>query len=1763
MEKLLQNLQKPPIYPTGVVPQPYAPPSDQKMIHAPHVSGAWAHAPPPFHVIAYPIPFYAPSDVQPSNPSGHPHPHAPSMSSGQQPSTVNLSNQYSKQQLYVDSLQQPLFSGNGIDQPQNRSDIEAGESSTHSKPTDLPMYSKNPMFLEGRYQFGFLTGETVRPPPGDALERSGKERTHLFGLNPKFDNVCGRILGQRPLPSLMEVCFEVRLEEDRSNAMGVLTTPTIDSAAFSARSSNHDSDKNNGKSIPVCEHCKKQWHTKDQCWKLHGCPPGGKKRSSNEKQNSGRAYISKTTPASTSQSTDPTASQTKTLTLGAIAQSGMPQSLGLISVDGKNPWILDSGATDHLTGSSEHFISYAPCAGNEKIRIADGSLAPIAGKGQIVPFDGFALQNVLHVPKLSYNLLSISKITRELHCKAIFLPESVYFQDMSSGRTIGTARHSRRLYILDDDTSCSTLSRVSLLSSYFSTSKQDYKSEVPSIFQNFYHTIKTQFHTKIAILRSDNGREFQNHNLSKFLASKGIVHQTSCAYTPQQNGVVERKNRHLVEVARSLMLSTSLPSYLWGDAILTAAHLINRMPSRILHLQTPLDCLKESCPSTRLVSEGENVSEESNSTFEFVEPTPITVSDIDPHPMILPTNQVPWKTYYRRNLRKEVGSPTSQPPAPVQNFEPPRDQGMENPTKPCTNNTMSENDKSDVAVLENMEEKNRDDETEVRIETSNDEAEQGHTRKLDEYDPSLDIPIALRKGTRSCTKHPICNYVSYDNLSPQFRAFTASLDSTIIPKNIYTALECLEWKNAVMEEMKALEKNRTWEICALPKGHKTVGCKWVFSLKYKADGTLDKHKARLVAKGFTQTYGIDYSETFSPVAKLNTVRVLLSVAVNKDWPLYQLDVKNAFLNGDLVEEVYMSPPPGFEAQFGQQVYKLQKSLYGLKQSPRAWFDRFTTFVKSQGYSQGHSDHTLSTKASKTGKIAILIVYVDDIVLTGDDQTEISQLKQRMGDEFEIKDLGNLKYFLGMEVARSKYGIFVSQRKYTLDLLTETGMLGCRPADTPIEFNCKLGNSDDQVPVDKEQYQRLVGKLIYLSHTRPDISFAVSVVSQFMQAPYEKHMEAVNRILRYLKNTPGKGLMFRKTNRKTIEAYTDSDWAGSVIDRKSTSGYCTFVWGNLVTWRSKKQSVVARSSAEAEYRAMSLGICEEIWLQKVLSDLHQECETPLKLFCDNKAAISIANNPVQHDRTKHVEIDRHFIKERLDSGSICIPYIPSSQQITDVLTKGLLRPHFDLCVSKLFLATGITESVSSHACAFALRKICEDATAVIFEPPNLEILIWIGESLEKLHLPLEDEEEVVSAVSLILGSVPNKELKSNLLARLLSSSYEAIEKLVDEDNALSLRQNPATYTKILTSAVRGLYRMGTVFSHLATSLSTEPTLDDPMFSLLIVFWPMLEKLLRCEHMENGNLSAAACRALSLAIQSSGQHFVTLLPKVLDCLSTNFVLFHGHECYIKTASVIVEEYGHQEKFGHLFITTFERFTYAASVSAINSSYICDQEPDLVEAYTNFASIFLRCSHKEILAASGSLLEVSFQKAAICCTAMHRGAALAAMSYLSCFLDVSLASMLEFASTNSEGSFNSMVIHVLSHSGEGLVSNILYALLGVSAMSRVHKCATILQQLAAICSVSERTDLKPVLRWESLHGWLLSAVQALPLEYLKPGEVETLVPLWLKALGDAACDYLESKSCDEEANYGHMQGKGGRVLKRLVREFADGHRNIPNMT
>jgi hypothetical protein len=297
--------------------------------------------------------------------------------------------------------------------------------------------------------------------------------------------------------------------------------------------------------------------------------------------------------------------------------------------------------------------------------------------------------------------------------------------------------------------------------------------------------------------------------------------------------------------------------------------------------------------------------------------------------------------------------------------------------------------------------------------------------------------------------------VSTRRLSEPLRAFVHVLSSTQVPAGVQEALSNPKWTQAIKEEMEALLKNDTWTLVPLLEGKKAVGCKWVFSIKHKADGSIERYKARLVAKGYTQTYGVAYQETFSPVAKLSTVRILLSLAANLDWPLHQFDVKNAFLHGDLEEEVYMDLPPGYTASTETKVVcKLQRALYGLKQSPRAWFGRFSMAMRKYGFKQSNSDHTLFIK-HRLSKVIVLIVYVDDMIITGDDKEEISRLQKELATEFEM-NLGGLKYFLGIEVARSNQGIFLSQRKYVLDVLTEVEMLECKPADTPIVQNHRLG-----------------------------------------------------------------------------------------------------------------------------------------------------------------------------------------------------------------------------------------------------------------------------------------------------------------------------------------------------------------------------------------------------------------------------------------------------------------------------------------------------------------------------------------------------------------------------------------------------------------------------------------------------------------------------------------------------------------------------------
>jgi hypothetical protein len=416
------------------------------------------------------------------------------------------------------------------------------------------------------------------------------------------------------------------------------------------------------------------------------------------------------------------------------------------------------------------------------------------------------------------------------------------------------------------------------------------------------------------------------------------------------------------------------------------------------------------------------------------------------------------------------------------------------------------------------------------------------------------LPIALWKGTCSCTtQHPINQFVSTSSLSPSLSCFISHLSSISIPKTVHDALSHSSWRQAMELEMRALHQNGTWELVPLPPHKKTIGCEWVFMVKFNPDGSVERLKAWLVAKGYTQTYGIDYDETFSPVAKISSIHVLISLAANLDWPLFQLDVKNAFLHKDL-HEVYMEQPPGFVAQGESQgrVSKLKKPLYGFKQSPRAWFAKFSEVVLKFSLQRCQTDHSVFHLNTSVGYI-FLVVYVDDIVITGDDSGGIAQLKQFLRQQFHIKDLGKLRYFLGIEVARSRTSINLSQRNYSLDLLEETGLLGSRPVDVPMDPNKKLLKGDSELFEDLGRYPRLVGKLNYLTITRLDISYVVSVVSQFLEAPQISYWKTITRIIRYLKRASGLGILYRPNGHLRVEGFTDADWAGSPSDRRSTTG----------------------------------------------------------------------------------------------------------------------------------------------------------------------------------------------------------------------------------------------------------------------------------------------------------------------------------------------------------------------------------------------------------------------------------------------------------------------------------------------------------------------------------------------------------------------------------------------------------------------------------
>jgi hypothetical protein len=569
--------------------------------------------------------------------------------------------------------------------------------------------------------------------------------------------------------------------------------------------------------------------------------------------------------------------------------------------------------------------------------------------------------------------------------------------------------------------------------------------------------------------------------------------------------VAERKNRTVLDMVRSMLKSKNMPKEFWAEAVKCAIYVQNRCPHSKLEDQTPQEAWSGQKPTVSHLKVFGSVA------YAHVPDQRRTKLEDKSQKYILIGYDEKTKGYKLFDpIRKKVIVS--------------RDVRINEASKWDWNSSTEaivEVEESSVTVPPNISTKLEDSENE-------DEPPQPRMRSLqDLYDATSEV-------------HLVCLLADAENIS-----FEEAVRDT-------------KWKSAMDEEIRAINHNNTWELVELPKGSQPIGVKWVFKKKMNAQGEIERYKARLVAKGYRQKAGVDYDEVFAPVARMETIRLLISQAAQFKWPIFQMDVKTAFLNGVLEEEVYVEQPLGYmKAGEEKKVLKLKKALYGLKQAPRAWNTRIDTYFKENGFEQCPYEHALYVK--KNGRNVLLVaLYVDDLIFLGSNDQMIEEFKSTMTREFEMTDLGLMRFFLGLEVRQEETGIFISQEKYAKEILKRYKMESCNPASTPMEPGTKLSKFDGGERVEAGKYRSLVGSLRYLTCTRPDISLSVGIVSRFMEEPVYTHWKALKRVLRYIQGIVSLGMFYSNSDKYKLVGYSDSDWCGDIDDRKSTSLYVFFM-----------------------------------------------------------------------------------------------------------------------------------------------------------------------------------------------------------------------------------------------------------------------------------------------------------------------------------------------------------------------------------------------------------------------------------------------------------------------------------------------------------------------------------------------------------------------------------------------------------------------------
>eukprot|EP00794_Sanderia_malayensis_P007838 gene7838-biopygen6374 len=839
---------------------------------------------------------------------------------------------------------------------------------------------------------------------------------------------------------------------------------------------------------------------------------------------------------------------------------------------------------------------------------------------------------------------SRSAFPKETEHKSSEVLEIIH-SDVCGPMTTNSVGGSKYFITFTDD-----FSRLSKI--YFMRSK----NEAFEKFKEYAKLVENFTGKRIKTFRSDNGGEYSSSEFLQYCKDHGIKKEVTIPYTPQQNGIAERLNRTLMEKARAMIYHAKLPLSFWAEAVSTANYLRNRSPTSALENATPYERFyKQKADVSNLRVFGCNamvhIPDQKRNKLQKKSEKCVFVG--------YPEDSKGYKFY---NADKKMMLRSRDVIFFEDSFEHKQSERIDQ--MEYFDFYLPANDVSDVEIAENVP----------------DQPDQ-----LDQPD------IQPRRSQRTAKPPERLGAPMTGDWWNHVDSPTASIAlQNEEPVSIEEALsgpDASKWKNAADSEYESLIKNGTWKLVDLPDDKNVVGCKWIFKKKRNADGSINRYKARLVAQGYSQKEGLDYEETFSPVAKYSSIRTVLAIANEFNLEIHQMDVKTAFLNGKLDCDIYMEQPEGYVDRLKpNMVCKLEKSLYGLKQSARCWNQSIDHYLRQLGYIQSDADACIYYKSvaedGQKPKIMIIALFVDDLILATNDTDMLAAEKLDLRNKFEMEDQGEIHYCLGMSIKRNREAkiLTIDQKSYLETVLKKFQMFDCKPVATPLEAGKKFEKlPDGEESVNKQDYQAAIGSLIYASvATRPDLASAIGILSQFSSNPGKEHWTGVKRVLRYIKGTLEYGLEFNASNEEqcNLYGYSDADWAGDISTRKSTSGYLFRFAGATISWKSKRQSVVALSSTEAEYIALSAAAQETIWLRRLLQNLGKEQQNPTRLYEDNQGAIAISKNSRNSNRTKHIDIKYHFVRESLENNEIKLVYCPTGIMIADILTKSLARPRFE-------------------------------------------------------------------------------------------------------------------------------------------------------------------------------------------------------------------------------------------------------------------------------------------------------------------------------------------------------------------------------------------------------------------------------------------------------------------------------------------------------